>query len=234
MLHKMNAESADFAIFQVAKEMGFFKINLAEGGLEAIKLMNIWRPDIILLDLMMPDLDGIATLRSIRAKATANQIPVIMITGSKNSRREPECIRMGANQVIFKPITLGMLNRAIQECFATIGMNRRKHLRARFDNTVKLQHNDIAYHLEADTLSEGGIFLYSDTLLAVGETATVTFEINGIVHSHEAEVLYHRPGTASTRSGGMALKYFEIKPDEATDIRHHVENIIKGKRQGRQ
>ncbi len=138
------------------KKMGFFKINLAESGQEAIKLLNIWMPDIIILDLIMPGLDGIATLRSIRGTKQTASVPVIMVTGSRDSKKQKECIRHGANQVIFKPMTLDRLNRAIQECFAATGMNRRKHLRARFDGLVVLKHKGVSTDLQAGTLSEGG------------------------------------------------------------------------------
>ena len=89
------------------KKMGFFKINLAESGMEAIKLMKIWHPDIIILDLMMPGMDGLGTLRAIRNSRQTAEVPVIMVTASRDERKKKECIRMGANQVIFKPVTLG-------------------------------------------------------------------------------------------------------------------------------
>ena len=214
------------------KKMGFFKINLAESGMEAIKLMNIWLPDIILLDLIMPGLDGIATLRSIRGNKQTASVPVIMVTSSRDSRKQKECLRHGANQVIFKPITLESLNTAIQECFAATGMNRRKHLRIRFDGLVVLKHEGASTDLQAATLSEGGIFLYTEQPLAVGQMATVCFEADGARHCLDAKVIYHLSDPDSPETGGMALRFTKISPKEAAGIRAYVEGVIQGK-QGR-
>ena len=213
------------------KKMGFFKINLAEGGLEAMKLMNIWLPDIIILDLMMPDLDGISTLRCIRGDKQTASIPVIMLTDSMNSKKHKECIKHGANQVIFKPITLDRLNWAIQECFASTGMNRRKHLRVRFDGKVNLKHKGVSTDLRAGTLSEGGIFLYTEKPLLVGQMAKVGFEANGARLSLDAKVLYHLFDSGSPGTGGMALRFTKIIPKEAAGIRRFVEGLIEGRQE---
>ncbi len=66
------------------------------------------RPDdlplVILLDLSLPNIDGLETLRRIKADPRTNSIPVIVLTGSKDSRHIAECKRLGVETYIHKPV----------------------------------------------------------------------------------------------------------------------------------
>lgn len=67
---------------------------------------SIWhQPDLILLDLNMPRLDGRETLTSIRADPHLQQIPVVMLTTSHRRGDILLCYRLGANSFISKPVT---------------------------------------------------------------------------------------------------------------------------------
>lgn len=233
------------------KKMGFFKINLAESGMEAIGLMKIWSPDVIILDLSMPEMDGLDTLDRIRAPGLTAKVPVIMVTDSKSLRREKECYRHGADQVISKPVTLGRLNAAIQECFAISGLNRRKNLRTAFDGPVRLTHKGEENELRAAMLSEAGIFLLTNAPTQVGQRAlmefetgefetgefeteefeTEEFETGGLRHKLEGEVIYHASNAGSGIKGmGMALRFLNIKEKAKKQIRSFVECRITGEK----
>ncbi|MEG4811071.1 response regulator [Microcoleus sp. F8-D3] len=66
---------------------------------------NWQQPDLILLDLNMPRLDGRETLTSIRSDPNLQQIPVVMLTTSHRRRDILLCYRLGANSFISKPVT---------------------------------------------------------------------------------------------------------------------------------
>lgn len=66
---------------------------------------NWERPDLILLDLNMPRLDGREALTSIRAEPDLQQIPVVILTTSHRSGDILLCYRLGANSFISKPVT---------------------------------------------------------------------------------------------------------------------------------
>jgi len=76
-----------------------FEIEVANSGKEAIKILSQFNPDIILLDLMMPGLNGIDVMKSI-----PQTIPVIMISANKDSKLVEEAKAQGIKSYIQKPI----------------------------------------------------------------------------------------------------------------------------------
>jgi CheY-like chemotaxis protein len=79
------------------------------GGLEVIEAengadgVNTEQPDVILLDMMMPMMDGPSTLEALRANARTNKIPVIFLTAKAMTTEIEKLKRMGAKGVLTKP-----------------------------------------------------------------------------------------------------------------------------------
>lgn len=70
-------------------------------------------PDVLLLDLNMPRLDGWEVLRQIKADALLKSIPVVVFTSSQLERDVRECYELGANAYVVKPIDYGQFMNAI-------------------------------------------------------------------------------------------------------------------------
>lgn len=86
------------------------KITITENGEEAISvLQNGAKPDIILLDMMMPVMDGYETLNSLKENGLLKQIPVIAVTARAMKGDSEKCIEAGAWDYISKPINLDVL-----------------------------------------------------------------------------------------------------------------------------
>ena len=79
----------------------------ATDGERALELVASARPDLVLLDVVMPNLDGYAVCRRIRANEETAMLPVIMVTASTSERTE--AIRAGADDLISKPFDQGEL-----------------------------------------------------------------------------------------------------------------------------
>ncbi len=62
------------------------------------------RPQVILLDLKLPNVNGIEVLRQIKANPQTRTIPVVVLTGSQRHQDIAECVRLGANSYIVKPV----------------------------------------------------------------------------------------------------------------------------------
>ncbi len=75
----------------------------AEYGLSGISMAQSEKPDLILLDLMMPVVDGFGVLKRLREDPVANRIPVIMLTAKIDAASERACMEMGAVDYIKKP-----------------------------------------------------------------------------------------------------------------------------------
>ena len=72
-------------------------------GISGLATAALWLPDAILLDVMMPLMDGLATLARLRADPVTRDIPVVFITARAQSKEIDEFIRQGARAVITKP-----------------------------------------------------------------------------------------------------------------------------------
>ena len=80
-----------------------FEIKCESSGAAGLATAAHWRPDAILLDVMMPFMDGPTTLARLRANPITRDIPVVFITARAQSREVEELIRQGAQAVITKP-----------------------------------------------------------------------------------------------------------------------------------
>jgi DNA-binding response OmpR family regulator len=86
-----------------------YATSLASSGREALSMISLRRPDIVLLDWMMPDLSGLETLRAIREIYPKTQLPVIMCTAMDEEMSVVTAISEGANDYMLKPISLPIL-----------------------------------------------------------------------------------------------------------------------------
>jgi len=80
-----------------------FEVEMAEDGLKAVELIRDFRPDLVLLDVMMPHMDGFAVLEHIRENFETSSIPVIMLTAKGEVSDKVRGLRGGANDYMIKP-----------------------------------------------------------------------------------------------------------------------------------
>jgi len=86
------------------------KVTIAENGQEAISLLQHGtKPDIILLDMMMPVMDGYEMVAILKQDDSLNKIPVIAVTARAMKGDREKCMEAGAWDYISKPIDLNLL-----------------------------------------------------------------------------------------------------------------------------
>jgi CheY-like chemotaxis protein len=90
-------------IGEMSLKIGGWEVMVAESGADAIEHAARVRPDVILLDVMMPGMDGPATLGKLRADPALASIPVIFMTAKVQKREIGRYLALGANGVISKP-----------------------------------------------------------------------------------------------------------------------------------
>jgi DNA-binding response OmpR family regulator len=91
-----------------------FDVVTAASGEEAMGLLNLDLPDLVILDVMMPGIDGISLCRRIRAMAGGESLPIILFTALSDSADLVAARDAGANQVITKPFNLTGLGAAVE------------------------------------------------------------------------------------------------------------------------
>ena len=92
-----------------------FILHTAKSGLEALEKAKIIQPDLILLDLYMPDLSGDQVCSRLKEDPQFHQIPIIIATSEKNRTTLAKCIEAGCDAIIPKPFSKDVLVRTIQE-----------------------------------------------------------------------------------------------------------------------
>src|SRR6195952_5848781 len=79
-----------------------FEVVEADSGLKALELIDSQEFDLVLLDVMMPGIDGVETLRRIRSQKSAAILPVIMVTAKTESENIVETLGLGAKDYVTK------------------------------------------------------------------------------------------------------------------------------------
>ena len=90
------------------KQAGF-SVSTAANGLEALKKARTLSPDLILLDLVLPELDGFAVCEALRKDNTTSAIPIIMLTGLTSEFTRYAGMESGADEYVTKPASPGQL-----------------------------------------------------------------------------------------------------------------------------
>jgi len=92
-----------------------YDVQAAANALEALGIVHSFRPDVVLLDLKIPGMDGIETLRAIKKFDSA--IEVIMLTGHGDMRSVEDGMKSGAFEYIMKPVDIGELTAKINKAW---------------------------------------------------------------------------------------------------------------------
>ena len=84
---------------------GDYALSVATSGAQALKIAQVQLPDIVLLDMVMPEMDGIEVCEALQANETTRDIPVIFVTSMTDTANEERGLNAGAVDYISKPIS---------------------------------------------------------------------------------------------------------------------------------
>ncbi len=108
LLVEDNSDEVDLAMRVLAKEIPHCRVTRARDGVEALDYLTggdvLALPKVIFLDLKLPRLDGLEVLRAVKSDTLTRNIPVVIMTSSKEQRDVIDCYALGANSYIVKPI----------------------------------------------------------------------------------------------------------------------------------
>lgn len=82
----------------------YYEVTLAASGAEALALAVRWAPDVILLDVMMPEMDGFDTCRALKDDPATSHIPVVMVTALIDRSERVRGLEAGADDFLSKPV----------------------------------------------------------------------------------------------------------------------------------
>lgn len=91
----------------ILESVGGFEVMVCGSGAEGLRSMEDFAPDLVLLDVMMPEMDGFSVLRALRARAESAAVPVVFLTA--RTQEGDEYRALGADGVIAKPFEPSLL-----------------------------------------------------------------------------------------------------------------------------
>lgn len=91
-----------------------YRLIVTQSGEEALKTIKMEKPDLVLLDILMPNMDGLATLKQI--KKLDPDIAVVMVTSVYDNEEGKRCFEAGASEYVTKPVDFEHLKQVIA-CF---------------------------------------------------------------------------------------------------------------------
>lgn len=98
-------------------------VKIAEGGQDAIDIIDSYIPDIILLDLMMPHVNGWDVIDYVRKKYSKNEMVIIVVSLLNNKDNIDECYELGVNDYITKPVIKARLTSSIESHLRNLSRN---------------------------------------------------------------------------------------------------------------
>ena len=90
-----------------------YRFLVARNGLEALDMTRQYKPNIILMDIQMPNMNGLEAITQIRAIPELSDIPIIALTALAMPGDREQCLLAGANEYLAKPVTLKQLGATV-------------------------------------------------------------------------------------------------------------------------
>ena len=94
-------------------ELNGYEVAVASDGIEGVEQARSWSPDLILMDLRMPRMDGFEAIRELRREPGTADIPIIAISAWASAKHKDRAMESGANDHFTKPVELPRLLEAI-------------------------------------------------------------------------------------------------------------------------
>ena len=111
-------------MLQTALSNSGYEVKKACSGAEALRLLEEFHPELILLDIGLPDISGLEILRQIRSHPATKEVIVILLTGSIGLEMKIEGFSTGANDYISKPVNPRELLLRIERFFKTVAAQK--------------------------------------------------------------------------------------------------------------
>lgn len=156
-----------------------FQVLVARDGVAALELARHERPDLIILDLMLPEMDGISVCEVLRQQPTSAQTPVIMLTAWATDRARLVGLQAGANDYVTKPFSPRELVRRVQGLLAEGSLRQQ--------NGSHFELKQLAVDLEAHRVSVNG----TNVPLSADEFRMLTLLVHAIFKRLSPD---HKPG----------------------------------------
>lgn len=222
-------DSETFVMYMsiLLSRMGF-DIIPAESGVQALKLLKIISPDLIMLNVKMPGMDGLEVLGRVKEHDKLSALPVIMVSTHSDDAAIRKSEELGCNGYLTKPIKVEQLHAAIEEgLYRQLGRKRR-HLRANINIRTTLIHQDAVEQLFTESISEGGVFVRKQFPLPVGTRVEMKIPLGSRDVLVNGKVIYIKKvfGDTFRVPPGMAIEFTDVPPEDTAALADFVTRLL--------
>jgi len=116
------------AISQILTILGY-EVMCANNGKEGVEAAECWKPDIILMDLRMPVMDGPTAIRTLHSNPDTSDIPIFVLSAYSDAKTRDLCSQIGVDRFFSKPIDIEKVDAAIKETLKRQTQKRVSRLR---------------------------------------------------------------------------------------------------------
>ena len=115
--HILVVDDNDLNLTLLAKilELENYRVTTAHNGTEAIRVLSKESPDLALLDVMMPEMNGYELCRRIRQAPIKSEMPIVMLTAMNSESERDQALKAGANDIWSKPFDMKIFRQRIGE-----------------------------------------------------------------------------------------------------------------------
>ncbi|MDX6613876.1 MAG: two-component system, cell cycle response regulator DivK [Blastocatellia bacterium] len=91
-----------------------YRVMEAGDGMEAITVATLEKPDLILMDLQLPVLDGLSVTRHLRLNPLSRYVPIVIVSGWDPKQHRPQALAAGCDEYLFKPVDFSLLEEVLK------------------------------------------------------------------------------------------------------------------------
>jgi len=203
------------------------QLTVAQNGREALKTARVIRPDLIIMDLQMPEMDGADCCRELKQDPALGAIPVILLAREGDAAARERCLAAGCDRVLGKPFSRKQLLEISYE-YLKITQRATPRLPIRLLVRYGLE-NQQTLHDYTINLSVGGIFLETEVLLPVGTGVTFEFFIPGTSQPviGKGEVSWVNPASHPVKAElppGLGVRFTDMTPEDERTVRGFLQS----------
>jgi CheY-like chemotaxis protein len=208
------------------------RVVTAESGEEAIEIARAEKPDLMLVDQLMPGLSGDDVCRFVKTDPGLHDIPVIMLVGDESPSGWGRAVRSGADDVLAKPLSRVTLNETVNR-FLRAGRPTGLQ-RVEVNVPVKLSIGADTRDGRMRNLSRGGVYIETNSTIEEDSEIGLSFVLpdSGSALTPTAQVIWKtrdlggdskRPDTgADSESPGIGLRFLDISGESIRTLEDYV------------
>lgn len=196
----------------IVSQLGDYQLLVAGDGEKALQLANRFLPDLILLDWMMPERDGLEVCRLLRETAALERVPIVMLTARIDERSKIEALEAGANDFLTKPFAPTELKLRIGHLLNS----------GRFEKEVVRKSEELGVAM-AELKESESMLVQAEKLSSLGQMSA------GIIHEINNPLNYAKTNLYSLRTFAKLLPAEEREDfvEVTSDVEEGLERVVQ-------